>query len=173
VYVVVTGPPASGKSTLSRELAALLALPLLAKDDYKQALLDDAAVMTVDESRATGRRAVQAMLSAARAGGHGVLDSVWVDRVRALREIDGLQAIGEVVEVFCRCDEETMRRRYRERAPTKGPGHFDDERADGELWPPEALEPLAGPWPVVEVDTSGHVDVRDVAARVRRTRSPR
>ncbi len=66
-----------------------------------------------------------------------------------------------------------MRRRYRERAPTKGPGHFDEERADEELWPPEALEPLAGTWPVVEVDTSGPVDVPDVAARVRRTRSPR
>ena len=44
------------------------------------------------------------MLSAARAAGRGVLDSVWVDRDRASGEIEGLQAIGEVVEVFCRCD---------------------------------------------------------------------
>ena len=42
-----------------------------------------------------------------------------------------------------------------------------------ELWPEDALRPLAGGWPVVEVDTSGPVDVRDVAERVRRTRSRR
>jgi ABC-type lipoprotein export system ATPase subunit len=34
-----------------------------------------------------------------------------------------------------------------------------------------ALHPLAGPWLVIEVDTSVTVDVRDVAERVRRTRS--
>src|SRR4051794_32593205 len=139
-YVVVTGPPASGKSTLSRELALLLDLPRLAKDDYKQVLLDEGPVDSVDDSRVMGRRAGEARLSAARAGEGGVIDSVWVDRDRALREIGSLQSTGNIVEVFCRCDEQTMRRRYRERAPTKGPGHFDEERPDDELWPPEALE---------------------------------
>ena len=173
MYVVVTGPPGSGKSTLSRELARLLDLPLLAKDDYKQAALDHEPAETVEDSRVTGRKAVQAMLSAARVAKQGVLDSVWVDRPGALSQIADLQAVGEVVEVFCRCDVDTMRRRYLERAPTKGPGHFDDERDEEELWPPEALRPLGGPWPVVEADTSGPVDVPELAEWVRRTRSRR
>ena len=156
---------------MSRELARLLELPLLAKDEYKQALLDDEPARTVEDSRVVGREAVQAMLSAARAGRRGVLDSVWVDRDRARSEIRVLQGIGEVVEVFCRCDPDTMRQRYRDRTPTKGPGHFDDARYDDELWPAEALSPLAGPWPVIEADTSGDVDVLDVAARIRRRRS--
>ena len=41
VYVVVTGPPASGKSALSRHLAQALGLPRLVKDDIKQRLLDE------------------------------------------------------------------------------------------------------------------------------------
>jgi adenylate kinase family enzyme len=173
VYVVVTGPPGSGKSTLSRELAGFLDLPLLVKDDYKQAALDDEPAETLAASRVAGRKAVQAMLSAARVAKQGVLDSVWVDRPKALSQIADLRAVGEVVEVFCRCDVDTMRRRYLNRAPTRGPGHFDDERDEEELWPSEALRPLGGPWPVVEVDTSGPVDVPDVAERVRRRRSRR
>jgi predicted kinase len=105
-YVVVTGPPASGKSSLSRVLAEELGLPLLAKDDFKQHLLDREQPATVEESRETGRAAVRAMLAAARGAGRGVLDSVWVDRVQAVRD---LAALGDVVEVFCRCDVETMR----------------------------------------------------------------
>ena len=166
-YVVVTGPPASGKSSLSRVLAEELGLPLLAKDDFKQHLLDREQPATVEESRETGRAAVRAMLAAARGVGRGVLDSVWVDRVQAARD---LAALGDVVEVFCRCDVDTMRARYAVRAPTKGPRHFDEERAETELWPDPALHPLAAGWPVVEVVTDDVVDVRDVVSRIRRAR---
>jgi hypothetical protein len=39
VFVVVSGPPASGKTTLSRAIAPVLGLPLIAKDTIKQALM--------------------------------------------------------------------------------------------------------------------------------------
>jgi predicted kinase len=40
LVVVVTGPPASGKSTIARELADALAAPLIAKDPIKETLFD-------------------------------------------------------------------------------------------------------------------------------------
>jgi predicted kinase len=40
LVVFVSGPPASGKTTLARELATLVPLPLLAKDDIKESLGD-------------------------------------------------------------------------------------------------------------------------------------
>jgi hypothetical protein len=69
----------------------------------------------------------------------------------------------DVVEVFCRCDLDTLRRRYAARAPRKGPGHFDEERPENELWPAESLEPLGGPWRVLEVDTTREVDAARLA----------
>jgi predicted kinase len=161
VYVVVTGPPGSGKSTLSRALADELGLRLLAKDELKERLLDADPVRSVAQSREVGRRAVQDLLAAARDAEEGVLDSVWVDRSAA---VERLGALGDVVEVFCRCDVTTMRRRYAERG--RHPGHLDALRDADELWPPEALAPLAGGWPVVEVDTSGPVDVQRLAQRL-------
>ena len=167
-YVVVTGPPASGKSTLAHRLAGTLGWPLLAKDALKERLIEEAEPRTVEESRELGRRAVRLLLAAATELDRGVLDSVWVDRTAAVRELDSL---GEVLEVFCRCHLDLMRSRYARRAPTKGAGHFDAERPEAELWPPEALEPLAGGWPVLEVDTTGPVDVDGLARRIHRARA--
>jgi predicted kinase len=38
--VLVTGPPAAGKTTVARPLARCLALPLIGKDTIKEALFD-------------------------------------------------------------------------------------------------------------------------------------
>jgi hypothetical protein len=66
---------------------------------------------------------------------------------------------GRVVEVFCRCSQETARARYRVRAPTRAPGHFDGARTDDDIWHAEVNEPVAGEWPMVEVDTEQPVNV--------------
>jgi len=40
VALIITGAPASGKSTLGRQLAAALSLPYLSKDLFKETLFD-------------------------------------------------------------------------------------------------------------------------------------
>ena len=74
---------------------------------------------------------------------------------------------GRVLEVFCRVDLATARRRWDERAARRHPGHFDGERNDHELWGEEVSSPVAGGWPVIEVDTRAEVNGRLVARRVR------
>jgi len=63
LFVVVSGPPASGKSTLAPMLARELDLPLIAKDTIKDALMSVLPVPDVEASRQMGRAAVRAMLS--------------------------------------------------------------------------------------------------------------
>jgi hypothetical protein len=93
-----------------------------------------------------------------------VLDSVWVDRVGAVAAVAALP--GPTVEVFCECDLDVMKRRYLDRAESRGAGHFDLQRESQELWNQDSLQPLAGGWPVISVNTATEVDIAAVAAAV-------
>jgi predicted kinase len=163
-YVVVSGPPASGKTTLARALAPALGLPLIAKDTIKQALMTMLPVRDVPASAAIGAASVAALLAVAAEAPGAVLESVW-RRSRAAAELAGLP--GSVVEVFCRCDQAVAAQRYASRADSRAAGHFDAERTAGELWNDEVARPVAGGWPVIEVDTSAPVDIGPLLTRLR------
>lgn len=157
VYVVVSGPPASGKSTLAPQVAAGLGLPLVAKDTIKDALMAVLDAPDVEASRLLGRASVQAMLAIAAQSPIGaVIESNFYRGVAAAQL---LKLPGQVIEVFCRCSAEVAWVRYRKRAGTRHAGHFDSERTRDELWNDEVAEPVAGPWPLLEVDTESPVDV--------------
>lgn len=163
-YVVVSGPPASGKSTLAPAVAAGLGLPLLAKDTIKDAIMRMLPVPDIDASREMGRAAVAVMLAVAGESPVGaVLESNFF-RSKAQAELAALP--GPVVEVFCRCDRDVAAARYRARAGTRAAGHFDEQREQGELWNDEVSEPVAGPWPLIEVDTSRPVEIAALLAAV-------
>lgn len=169
-FVVVAGPPGSGKTTLARAVAPALGLPLIAKDTIKQALMSVLPVPDVPASRAIGAASVQALLAVAAESDGAVLESVW-HRSRALGDLRGLP--GQVVEVFCRCDPAVARQRYTGRAGTRAAGHFDAERARGELWNDEVARPVAGGWPVIEVDTGRPVELGPLIRAIRRASGER
>ena len=98
-FVLVGGWPGSGKTTLSRALAAELGMPLLSKDEVKEALMDALGAPTdVEESRRLGRAAVFAVLAAAQGCPGAVVDSTWYPYAEELARA----LPGPVVEVRCR-----------------------------------------------------------------------
>ena len=150
-------------------LAQRLSLPLIAKDTIKEALLSVLDVPDVAASRIVGRAAVVAMLAVAAESPIGaVIESNFL-RTVAVAELQTLP--GEVVEVFCRCDRSVCIERYRRRAGSRAAGHFDDARTDEEMWNAEVSEPVAGGWPVIEVDTMTPVDVDAVVRAIRSIRA--
>jgi predicted kinase len=163
-FVVVSGPPASGKTTMSRAIAPVLGLPLIGKDTIKQALMTVLPVPDVAASRVVGRASVAALLAVAAESGGAVLESVW-HRSYALDELRRLP--GQVVEVFCRCDPVLAAQRYALRAGSRDAGHFDASRETEELWNDEVARPVAGGWRVIEVDTAHAVDGESLVAAIR------
>jgi predicted kinase len=159
-FVLVGGWPASGKTTLARALAAELELPLLSKDEVKEALMDTlGAPTTVARSQELGRAAVVATLRAARGCRGAVIDSTWFPY--------SLPLVGELrgpfVELRCRVPIDVARRRYQER--DRDSRHLDHLRSEEELWGGE-VSPL-GVGPLIEVDTSHPVDLPGLAEQVR------
>lgn len=163
-YVVVSGPPGSGKTTLSRQLATVLGLPLVAKDTIKEALMGVLDVPDVAASRALGRAAVAALYAVASESSGAVLESAW-QRSAARGDLAALP--GRIVEVFCRCDREVAQARYRARAGKRAAGHFDRDRRSSELWNDEVSRPVAGGWAVLEVDTTRAVDIDRLVDAIR------
>jgi predicted kinase len=163
-YVVVSGPPGSGKTTLATALAPALGLPLIAKDTIKEALMTVLPVPDVAASQTIGRASVATLLAVAAQAPGAVLESVW-HRSRSQADLGGLP--GNVVEVFCRCDRAAAAQRYARRAGTRASGHLDAGRTAVELWNDEVARPVAGGWPVIEVDTTTPVELGPLIGAIR------
>lgn len=161
LYVVVSGPPGGGKTTLARPLALALGLPLIAKDRIKESLLDSLGVRDIEWSRQVGRATMALMYRLAADAGSAVLESTWSPGL-APADLAALEA--PVVEAYCSCPPELAEARYRGRLATRHPGHHDAERLYEERWTKD--RPL-GVGPLVVIDTSSPVDVAAVAEAIR------
>jgi predicted kinase len=160
--VLVTGPPASGKTTLAAPLAADLGLPLIGKDLIKEALFDALGTGGRAWSRRLGKASYEVLYAVA-----GALPAAVLDANLGPEAAPRLQALdAHLIEVFCRCPGPEVERRFASRAPARHPGHVD-HRLAAEI--KATLERGVGPLhlgPVLEVDTTRRVDVPEVATWV-------
>jgi len=163
LFVLVAGWPRPGNSTLAAALAGEMRLPLLAKDEIKEALMDGLGQPpTVAESHRLGRAAVLAMLRVARQCPGAVLDSTWFDyAIPIARTLPG-----RLVEVHCIVPAEVARPRYRARIGQRHAGHLDQARTEQELWGTLPRPLGLGLGPVLNIDTSGEVDITGLARTV-------
>jgi predicted kinase len=137
LLVVVSGPPASGKTTLATRLADDLRLLLVGKDALKEAICDAiGAPSDVAASMRAGSAAYSAALTLARetlAAGEGLVLESNFRRGLSETELAPLVARADARLVHCTAAPEVIATRYHERsaAGLRHPAHRDDERASG------------------------------------------
>ncbi len=165
--VIVAGVPGSGKTTLARDLARRLAVPLISKDTIKEGLFDALGSGDLAWSRSLGRASHVVMYAVAAEAGSAVLDShFW----RGTAEPDLMALSRPLVQVYCRCPVELAVLRYRQRmdSPDRHPGHHPEHQSDEviESWSTVEPRPLDLGAPLIEVDTTRAVDIDALASRI-------
>jgi predicted kinase len=177
-FVVMSGLPGSGKTTLGRQLATLLGLAMLDKDDVLDALLQ--AVGSADPPcRQSLSRASDAVLETIAANSPGaVLSSFW--RRERLSTTSGTPTAwlhqlpdARLIEVHCACPPAVAAARFQARR--RHSGHHDQQHTTEDLIDQFTRLDVEGPLRVghlVAVDTSSDVDPDTVANVINRHLNP-
>jgi len=176
--VIITGLPASGKTTVARELAQRLGFAFLDKDDFLEDLYDREGVTSWDDRKRLSRQSDDAFREAAQAADAAVLVSHW-------RPLNGTNESGTpsdwlvedyeaLVELCCQCPPDLAFGRFLSRS--RHPGHLDQQRDTEDLaqrfasW--ATFFPL-GVGRVLEVRTDTAVNFEAVTEDVRKALSRR
>lgn len=169
--VLVSGPPASGKTTIARPLAEALGFALLTKDDIKESLFTSLNGPPDDlgYSRQIGSAAMNLLWALAAHCPQVVLEANF--RTRSDHEREQVTALllrpgARVVEVHCRIPLDEAARRFAQRARElrHHPAHALKEISLDQL--SEYAEPFALS-PVLTVDTAQAVSILALANQTR------
>lgn len=177
LWVIVTGPPAAGKTTLARRIALDLGLPLFEKDAYKDALFADLGFGDKDWSRLIGISAINLLFFTAdrmlQSGASLITESNFYTQLSSERACAiANNAKAKVIQVHCSASPEVLLKRNAIRLDgnQQRPGHHvmpDEELLEGirnGTW--EALDVLSE---IIRVDTSRPLfDYPNVIESIRR-----
>jgi predicted kinase len=151
--IVVSGAPATGKSTIAAALAADLRWPLLPLDPLKETLADVLGLGDEDWSDRLGDAAAQVIFRLTAQFPDAIVEGWW----RGTRRELALAAFAGAVEVFCRCPPELAARRMRDRhGVSRHPIHRDVMNpaiADRAFELARTVIPLGLGAALIEVDT--------------------
>lgn len=172
LFVIVSGLPASGKSTVAAALAEDLGLPHLDKDTYLELLFGNVAIGDPQRRALLSRRADELLLETAKRSKGGVLSSWWKhpkSKAASGTPVSWLTSLhGRLVEVHCVCAPEVATARFLSRK--RHPGHCDERFSEATLLSEFVEQANLGPLgvgPLVEVDSDLPADRAALADTIR------
>lgn len=170
-YIIVTGIPASGKSTLGRAVAAALGLELLDKDEILEALFNSRGVGNANWRRELSRAADEELKQEALRSEGAVISSWWhhpksdVDTGTPVEWLSSLT--GGAVELHCVCSPNIAAERFVTRE--RHEGHLDRYKTHAELLSSFEQQAALGPLGLgrlVQVNTERDVELRTVLTQI-------
>ncbi|MCB8882274.1 AAA family ATPase [Acidisoma cellulosilytica] len=159
--ILVNGVPASGKSTVSRDISRALGAPLLGLDTVKEALFGELGAGDRLYNRTMGRAsfaAIWALVGAFPPGSVVVIDA-WFGFQPVEFLTEHVKAAKAVIacELWCHTDPRVIERRYLDRCERRHAGHLGPEYAPELRALAERAQPI-GLSPVIQLDTEKAVD---------------
>lgn len=141
LLILITGPPAAGKTVLARNLADRLQLPLIAKDTLKERLYDSLGFENPDLNKKLGGATFDLLYDLVeeqlRAGKSLIVEGAFwrestVEKLRRILDKNPARPI----EIHCTANTEILANRFMEREDTddRHPSHRAVESANRELF---------------------------------------
>ena len=170
LLVVVTGPPAAGKTTVAQGISSRLRLPLIQKDTIKEALFDSLGAGDLAWSKRLGEATftvMWALLGESLAAGASIVVEANFVRGESESRFEALPG-ARIVQLHCSAPLDVLLQRYASRE--RHPGHVDGERIDalGGVVESGRHGPLDLSGETIRLDTSEEVGLDVLARRVRR-----
>jgi glucokinase len=170
-FVIVSGLPGTGKSRVAYELAPLLGLAVIDKDEILESLFDSRGVGDAGWRRTLSRESDRILQREAEASDGALLVSFW--RLPGMSEASGTptdwlrQLSSRIVNLHCDCPAEIAAARFKDR--TRHAGHLDSAKSLEQIVESirdlERFRLLEIGWRV-SVDTSVDVNPEEVAGRI-------
>lgn len=171
-FVVISGLPASGKSTVGAALERSLRLPLFDKDSYLEALFESEGTSDITRRREFSKRADMQFQRAAEAKRTGILVSWWKHPASSIDSGTPAQWVAHsglfAIEVHCVCSPEIATSRFLTRV--RHPGHNDSRWSRDSLLAMLQQQQTLGPlFPSanITVNTEHTLDAEQLANQVR------
>jgi glucokinase len=170
-FVVVSGIPGSGKSSLALQLAPLLGLAVIDKDDILERLFDSKGVGDSDWRRTLSRESDLIFRQESEASQGALLVSHW--HLPGMSPHSGtptgwlVRLSGRIVNLHCACPAEVAAARFIQRI--RHPGHLDKAMSRAQIL--TSIRELVRLQPPaigerVSVDTSAEIKLEDLVFKI-------